>query len=74
MSHPWNPLALLIAASVAGAVTAGDPPKANADPRPAEKTPPELGRVPFLRDYAAAVEQAKKEKKPLFVLFDEVPG
>ena len=39
-----------------------------------EKTPPEFGRVPFLRDYAAAVEKAKKEKKPLFLLFDEVPG
>jgi hypothetical protein len=64
-------LLLLLAVAVAvvvGPVVAADPPKA------APKTPPELGRVPFLRDYAAAVDQAKKEKKPLFVLFDEVPG
>jgi hypothetical protein len=45
-----------------------------ADDKSSAKTPPELGRVPFLRDYAAAVEKAKADKKPLFVLFDEVPG
>ena len=42
--------------------------------QPSQKLPPELGRIPFSRDYAAAVKQAKAEKKPLFVLFDEVPG
>jgi hypothetical protein len=69
MSHPWLvPFAVVIAALAGGLAVAADPPKK------AEKTPPELGRVPFLRDYAAAVEQAKKEKKPLLVLFDEVPG
>jgi hypothetical protein len=67
MSQSWTLVALLSAVWVGGAVFA-------ADPKKEEKTPPELGRVPFLRDYAAAVEQAKKEKKPLFVLFDEVPG
>jgi hypothetical protein len=69
MSHPW---ALVLVALVGAAAAAADPPKAEV--KAAEKTPPELGRVPFLRDYPAAMELAKKEKKPLFVLFDEVPG
>jgi hypothetical protein len=67
MSQSWTLVALVSAGLLVGAVSA-------ADPKKEEKTPPELGRVPFLRDYPAAVEQAKKEKKPLFVLFDEVPG
>jgi hypothetical protein len=67
MSQSWSLLVTLVAGFLAGAVFA-------ADPKKDEKPPPELGRVPFLRDYAAAVELAKKEKKPLFVLFDEVPG
>jgi hypothetical protein len=51
----------------------------SADP-PAKKsgtsteTRPELGRVPWERDFPAAVARAGKEKKPLLVLFDEVPG
>lgn len=65
MSHPWS---FVLVVLIGQSAVVADPPKA------AEKAPPELGRVPFLRDYAAAVEQAKKEKKPLFVLFDEVPG
>ncbi len=36
--------------------------------------PPELGRVPWLRDFDAAVRLSKETKKPLLVLFDEVPG
>lgn len=65
MSRVWL---LLLALPLPPAAIAADPPKK------ADKTPPELGRVSFHRDYAAAVELAKKEKKPLFVLFDEVPG
>ena len=34
----------------------------------------ELGKVHWWRDYAAAKAEAKKKKKPLLVLFDEVPG
>ena len=34
----------------------------------------EFGRVAFERDYAKALERAKKENKPLFILFDELPG
>ena len=43
-------------------------------PRSAVATPPELGRVAFLRDYAVASKKAKADNKPLLVLFDEVPG
>ena len=35
---------------------------------------PELGRITFQRNFAAAVTKAKADTKPLFVLFDEVPG
>ena len=36
--------------------------------------PPELGRVPWLRDFDAAVKLSRETKKPLLMLFDEVPG
>jgi len=36
--------------------------------------PRELGRVAFRRDYAAALEEARKVDRPLIVLFQEVPG
>jgi len=45
-----------------------------ADTKVAKEQPKELGLVKFGRDFDAAVATAKKEKKPLFVLFDEVPG
>ena len=34
----------------------------------------ELGQVSWLRDYDEARAEAKRRAKPLFVLFDEVPG
>jgi hypothetical protein len=40
----------------------------------AEPNPPELGTVVFQRDWAKAVAASKATTKPLFVLFDEVPG
>lgn len=40
----------------------------------AEVRPIELGRVPWLRDYDAAIKQAKDSGKPILVLFQEVPG
>jgi hypothetical protein len=36
--------------------------------------PPELGRVAWQRDYAAARAEARRSGRPLLVLFDEVPG
>ncbi|MCY2959575.1 MAG: hypothetical protein NTY35_05355 [Planctomycetota bacterium] len=40
----------------------------------APKQPPELGRVRFARDLGAALAEAKRDSKPAFVLFQEVPG
>ena len=40
----------------------------------ASPQPPELGKVPWLRDFDAAVKRSRETKKPLLVLFDEVPG
>jgi len=36
--------------------------------------PIELGKVNWLRDYDKAVTDAKKQDKPIFILFQEVPG
>ncbi len=36
--------------------------------------PPELGRVHFLRSLDDALARASSEKKPAFLLFDEIPG
>ncbi len=36
--------------------------------------PEELGDVNWLRNYDEAIKTAKKEKKPIFILFQEVPG
>ena len=38
------------------------------------KTPVELGKVKWIRDIDEGVAQAKKTKKPILVLFQEVPG
>ncbi len=37
-------------------------------------TPVELGDIEWRRDFAAATEEAHRAKRPLLVLFDEVPG
>jgi hypothetical protein len=39
-----------------------------------ESTPPEQGSVNWLRDYDAAISRSASTGKPLFVLFQEVPG
>ena len=39
-----------------------------------KKAPVELGKVPWLRDYAAGVAKAGEDKKPMLLLFQEVPG
>jgi hypothetical protein len=38
------------------------------------ETPPELGRVRFGRDVDAALLEAKAARKPVFLLFQEIPG
>ncbi|MEM1323067.1 MAG: VPGUxxT family thioredoxin-like (seleno)protein, type 2 [Bacteroidota bacterium] len=42
---------------------------------PEKNDPPvELGKVNWLRDIDAAVQRAEREDKPIFILFQEVPG
>ncbi len=36
--------------------------------------PAELGKVDWMRDYDKALAKAEKENKPIFILFQEVPG
>src|SRR5262245_52917392 len=38
------------------------------------QSPPELGRVHFGRNVDAALAQAASAKKPVFLLFQEIPG
>lgn len=44
------------------------------DVKAAESNPPELGAVSFGSDLPAALLQSKSSGKPLFLLFDEIPG
>ena len=39
-----------------------------------KKNPIELGQVNWLRDFDSAIKQAKNQDKPIFILFQEVPG
>ena len=48
------------------------PPQSDSEKESA--TPPELGRIPWKRDFDAAQDLAMESKRPLLVLFDEVPG
>lgn len=56
------------------------PPVASAqDPAPVPATPdaaprPELGRVAWRRDFDPALAAAKQAEKPVFLLFQEIPG
>ena len=47
---------------------------AAADEEPWGPEAVEWGEVDWLRDYAAAEAQAKETGKPIFLLFQEVPG
>jgi len=40
----------------------------------ADDNPIELGKVSWLRNYDEALTKAEKEDKPIFILFQEVPG
>ena len=45
-----------------------------AEPGAKLRSAKELGKVRWWRDYPSAMAEAKKTKKPLLILFDEVPG
>lgn len=42
--------------------------------KPSGTNPVEVGNVRWERDYDTAVSLAKKSNKPIFALFQEVPG
>ena len=42
--------------------------------KPGAKQPVEIGTVQWLRDYDLAIAESKKSGKPVFALFQEVPG
>ena len=65
---PYERASLVTSLTVAALVGSGLACSRAAEP------PTEFGRVPFQRDYAAGLAKAKADRKPLFVLFDEVPG
>lgn len=65
--------AVLVTAACVGDAQADGPPPAGEPWRVIEQET-ELGQIRFERDYAVARERAKAEGKPLFVLFQEVPG
>ena len=44
------------------------------DIRPRPENPIELGRVHWKRDLDAALAEARAAKKPVFALFQEIPG
>ncbi len=39
-----------------------------------QSQPEELGKVTWLRSYDKAIEQAQKQNKPIYILFQEIPG
>lgn len=41
---------------------------------PPQKQAQELGKVAWYRDFDQALAQSSKEDKPVFILFQEVPG
>ena len=45
-----------------------------ADVRSAEPNPDEVGTVSWSRDYEGALEKSAKTGRPIFLLFQEVPG
>lgn len=77
MSKDWNRGALgvlvfvTLAAGLCGRSSAAGVPGGNRDK---VKTPVELGRVKWLRDFEAALRDGERERKPILVLFQEVPG
>ncbi|MEM7411616.1 MAG: VPGUxxT family thioredoxin-like (seleno)protein, type 2 [Myxococcota bacterium] len=68
LSRPW--LALL-GAALAGLAASS---LLGAAPADAGDAPRELGRVDWNRDFEAGIAQAQQTERPVFLLFQEVPG
>lgn len=70
---PFHLPSLALAAAVSG-ITSLIVTQAGCQPEKVAQNPVEVGKVSWNRDYDEAVAAAKKSGKPLFVLFQEVPG
>ena len=65
----WPLATLLLACLCLGSVT-----PASAGDSDVDKNPAELGRVHWLRDFDSAQKEAASSKKPMLLLFQEIPG
>ncbi|MEO5916848.1 MAG: VPGUxxT family thioredoxin-like (seleno)protein, type 2 [Luteolibacter sp.] len=73
MKIPLHLPSLAFAATLSGALFLAAS-QAGCQPEKALQNPVAVGKVSWERDYNAAVVAAKKSGKPIFVLFQEVPG
>lgn len=73
MKMPMHFPSLALAFAVAG-ITTLIVTRAFCQPDKVSQNPVEVGKVMWIRDYDEAVAAGKKSGKPLFVLFQEVPG
>lgn len=62
---------MALAVGLCGTSSAAGVPGGNSDK---VKAPAELGRVKWSRDFEAALREGEKGRKPILVLFQEVPG
>ncbi len=73
MKIPFHLPSLVIASAVFGALLLAAS-HAGCQPAKASQNPEEVGKVTWKRDYEAALATAKTSGKPIFLLFQEVPG
>ena len=55
-------------------IARAETPRPNGEAEVTGTTPVELGRVRWERDFEAALKRARKDQRPVLVLFQEVPG
>lgn len=68
-------MALLLATLlVLGPLALGADPAQAEEEASGDKTPVELGAVTWLRNHDRAFAHAREAKRPVFLLFQEVPG
>jgi hypothetical protein len=73
MEIPFHLPSLALAAGIA-AISALFVSQAGCQPHGERINPVEVGKVKWERDYESALTSAKKSGKPVFLLFQEVPG
>ena len=74
MKATWAISCALVSGITLGMPLQAAPPNADSVKKGDAARPPELGRVAWLRGFDSAAAKAAAVKKPLLVLFQEVPG